>query len=137
MALLCSLAAATAAIGALLMPFPAQQHAPPAPAAATTELASVQDAPSDTEPAQGDVFGPAAEAAQLEEARGGTDTATTTNNMNVNGTVAGNTATNVITGTNTISAGAFTDASGIPMVIQNTGSNVLIQNATIINLRMQ
>ena len=70
----------------------------------------------------------------LEGQRGGTDTH---NDMNVNGSVANNTATNVVTGNNTIDAGSFANMSGIPVVIQNTGANVLIQSATIINLQFQ
>ena len=128
----CSLVAATAAAGALAVPLPAQHDALQVPC---PEPADGQETPPG--PAAGDIagFGIAAAPSQLDDARGGTDT--TTNTMNVNGTVGGNTATNVVTGTNTISAGAFTDAAGIPMVIQNTGSNVLIQNATIINVRME
>lgn len=31
---------------------------------------------------------------------------------------------------------AFNGAAGVPMVIQNTGNGVLIQNATIINVQL-
>ena len=65
----------------------------------------------------------------------GTDTVS--NDMRVNGTVSGNTTTEVVSGVNTISSGAFSNASGLPVAIQNSGSNVLIQNATIINIHMQ
>jgi hypothetical protein len=34
-----------------------------------------------------------------------------------------------------IAGGSFSNASGLPTVIQNTGANVLIQNATIVNVR--
>jgi len=51
--------------------------------------------------------------------------------------VANNSAFNVMTGSNSIADGSFTNSSGFPMVIQNSGSNVLIQNATIINLQYQ
>jgi hypothetical protein len=54
----------------------------------------------------------------------------------VRGTVENNSATNVVTGNNTISA-SFAGATGVPMVIQNTGNNVLIQNATIVNVQLQ
>ena len=56
--------------------------------------------------------------------------------MNLSGTTANNSATDVLTGTNTISAGAFANMSGLPVVIQNSGANVLIQNAVILNLQM-
>ena len=72
---------------------------------------------------------------RLADLRGGTDL--TVNDMRVNGATAGNTATNVQTGTNTITEGALAHMSGIPVVIQNTGANVLIQNALILNVTMR
>lgn len=80
-------------------------------------------------------MGPAMRADQLESYRGGTDIVS--NDMQLSGTVGRNSATNVNTGMNTISGGAFTNASGLPTVIQNTGANVLIQNATIVNVQMK
>jgi hypothetical protein len=66
--------------------------------------------------------------------RGGTEVVH--NEMTLAGTTAGNTAINVATGTNAISAGAFSSMSGLPVVIQNSGANVLIQNAVILNLQI-
>jgi hypothetical protein len=65
----------------------------------------------------------------------GTDTVS--NDMLLNGVVTENTTSHVVSGANTISSGAFSNASGLPVAIQNSGSNVLIQNATIINIQMQ
>lgn len=79
-------------------------------------------------------FGPAADLGKLEQSRGGAETK---NDMKLDGVVTGNTATNVSTGTNTIDSGAFSNMSGIPVVIQNSGANVLIQSATIINLQFK
>lgn len=62
---------------------------------------------------------------------------TVSNEMRLNGAVTENTTSNVVSGANTISSGAFSNASGLPVAIQNSGSNVLIQNATIINIQMQ
>jgi hypothetical protein len=70
----------------------------------------------------------------LDGQRGGTDVH---NTANIDGAVANNTATNVVTGNNTIDSGSFANMSGIPVVIQNSGANVLIQNATIINLQFK
>ena len=56
--------------------------------------------------------------------------------MKLNGVVADNRAINVTTGSNLVTEGAFTNASGLPMLIQNTGNNVLIQNATIVNVHV-
>ena len=56
------------------------------------------------------------------------------NLVDVDGSVDGNTAHHVNTGTNSIADGAFNNASGINTVIQNTGNNVLIQNAMIVTV---
>lgn len=80
-------------------------------------------------------FGMPVASNQLETYRGGFDQVK--NDMQLSGTVANNSAFNVMTGSNSIADGSFTNSSGFPMVIQNSGSNVLIQNATIINLQYQ
>lgn len=72
---------------------------------------------------------------QLDQLRGGTDTVS--NNANLNGVVTGNTAININTGSNIIDGGAFANSAGVPIVVQNSGSNVLIQNSTIINLQLK
>lgn len=74
------------------------------------------------------------QADKLADYRGGT--ALVSSDMQLSGTTANNTAVNVATGTNAISAGSFSNMSGLPIVIQNTGANVLIQNAVILNLQM-
>jgi hypothetical protein len=79
-------------------------------------------------------FGAPAALTQLEESRGGTDVH---NDMKLDGVVTGNSAVNVATGSNTIDSGAFANMSGIPVVIQNSGANVLIQSATIVNLQFK
>ena len=70
----------------------------------------------------------------LARLRGGSEWVSS--NIKLLGTTAGNTADHVITGSNAISAGSFTNLNGIPLVIQNTGANVLIQNAVILQLQM-
>jgi hypothetical protein len=72
--------------------------------------------------------------ATLAASRGGSDSHLDQNNSS--GTVQANVATNLTTGSNSISQGAFSNSSGIPMVIQNSGNNVLIQNSTILNLQL-
>jgi len=69
----------------------------------------------------------------LEAQRGGDDNVH--NVIEVTGDVSNNTAYNVATGANTIREGSFENASGINTVVQNTGANVLIQNATILNVQ--
>ncbi|MES1264531.1 MAG: hypothetical protein ABUU24_02630 [Variovorax sp.] len=66
--------------------------------------------------------------------RGGTQVVT--NDMTLAGTTAENTASHVNTGSNMIGSGAFSSMSGIPVVIQNSGANVLIQNALIVHMQM-
>jgi hypothetical protein len=41
------------------------------------------------------------------------------------------------TGSNYVSDGSFAGATGFATVVQNSGNNVLIQNATVINLKVQ
>ena len=71
----------------------------------------------------------------LDSARGGFEVVK--NDMLLSGSVADNTAAHVNSGRNFVGQGAFGNASGLPTVIQNSGSNVLIQNATIINVQFQ
>lgn len=70
----------------------------------------------------------------LARTRGGAEVVN--NDMTLRGVTANNSARNVTTGDNSISAGSFANMSGLPTVIQNSGANVLIQNATILNLQM-
>jgi hypothetical protein len=55
----------------------------------------------------------------------------------INGTVSNDSASQVVTGNNAITGDAFSSASGIPSVIQNSGNNVLIQNGVIVNVEMK
>jgi hypothetical protein len=86
-------------------------------------------------PRQDYAFGTPVEPTQLGSLRGGFDLVK--NDMQLSSTVAGNSAVNVVTGSNVIGDGAFANASGFPMVIQNSGSNVSIQNATIVNVQLK
>jgi hypothetical protein len=70
----------------------------------------------------------------LAEQRGGDDEFVH-NTIRVDGTVTDNSATNVVTGANSIADGSFANSSGIMSVVQNTGANVLIQSATIVNVQ--
>jgi hypothetical protein len=59
------------------------------------------------------------------------------NDMLLKGVVADNRASNLTTGSNTISDGSFSGLVGLPLVVQNSGNGVLIQNATIINVQVK
>jgi len=79
-----------------------------------------------------------AASARLAGQRGGADTLNSQSAQStLSATVSDNAARNVVTGNNVIDNGAFANMSGLPMVIQNTGANVLIQNSTVINLQMR
>jgi hypothetical protein len=72
----------------------------------------------------------------LNTQRGGDSHITTVVETTPDGTVTGNIAHRVRTGDNNISGGSFAGMVGIPMVVQNSGANVLIQNATTINVQL-
>lgn len=79
-------------------------------------------------------FGYPVSANALASHRGGDLTLTDTK---LSGVTSGNSADQVVTGTNGIGGGSFANLNGIPVVIQNTGANVLIQNAVVLNLQMK
>lgn len=70
--------------------------------------------------------------ARLQDMRGGEEERQSL--IVVDGKVDNNTADHVISGGNTITDTAFDSANGINTIIQNTGTNVLIQNAMIVNV---
>lgn len=78
-------------------------------------------------------FGPTIPDAELAAQRGGHISVTNTNNLNAK--LYENTAVSNVTGNNVISDGAFAGISGYATVVQNSGNNVIIQNATILNLQ--
>ena len=51
--------------------------------------------------------------------------------------VSDNHASNLTTGSNYVNDGSLAGASGFSTVVQNSGNNVLIQNATVINVKVQ
>jgi len=79
----------------------------------------------------------AVDADALAALRGGADQRNIANSNQLSGAVGDNSAANLVTGNNSIAGGSFANASGLPMVIQNSGNNVLIQNSTIVNVQLQ
>jgi hypothetical protein len=138
---------AVGAFATVLFAWPAlQAHAEPpgldaAMASARAAAGTVPDteATSAAQPAaRATLFGGVAKAvsvSKLDDIRGGAEV--TVNDMRLHGTVADNAAVNVLSGANHISEGAFANAAGIPTAIQNSGANVLIQNATIVNVQFK
>jgi hypothetical protein len=107
-------------------------HEAAAPVKAHDHVGTADDVPtSSRDPLTAAVIDDAA----LSNARGGADTHLNQNTST--GAVTGNVASQLNTGSNTISDGSFANTSGIPIVIQNSGNNVLIQNSTILNLQLE
>ena len=113
----------------LALPVAAEPTTPGAPAVMPPSVAG-QPTPA-APPASPAV----ASAEVLGSARGGSDAIAS--DTRVQGGVNGNAATNVNSGANLIQSGSFANSAGIPVVIQNSGANVLIQNATVINLQFK
>jgi hypothetical protein len=115
---------------ALAMIFPATHSAlqqpivTPAPAA--DEGAGVQQSSAIT------TIGQAIDVNELDELRGGDDV---DNTVTIDGRVDNNTADRIVSGSNVIQDGAFANANGISTVIQNSGSNVLIQNGMVVTVQ--
>ena len=110
----------------------------PAPAVdATPSIASPApySAPSESATVRRNPFGSKPMAAAALAARRGGDRVF--NDAQLKGVVADNQAINVSTGMNVISDGAFAGSAGLSTVIQNSGNNVLIQNATIVNIQLK
>jgi hypothetical protein len=59
------------------------------------------------------------------------------NTISMQGTAEHVSVNNSITGGNNIGGGSFAGAHGFPIVIQNSGNGVLIQNATILNVTVK
>jgi hypothetical protein len=96
-------------------------------------LASERSVPSTRDEHAMSDMGVPVDAGALEQLRGGDGTVD--NDVLMDGTVGGNTADYIVSGANAISDGSFASANGINTVIQNTGSNVLIQNGMVVNVQ--
>jgi hypothetical protein len=66
-----------------------------------------------------------------------TDTRLELNLQETTAAVEDNLAIHTISGRNVITEGAFANASGLPIAIQNSGNNNVIQNSVILNLKVQ
>lgn len=59
------------------------------------------------------------------------------NIANLHAKLSQNKALDNVSGDNYVGQSAFANANGFDAVIQNSGNNVIIQNSTIVNLKMQ
>ncbi len=104
-------------------------------------LVPLHSSAEETNPATlrtGDIFGAVAVDSQdLAISRGGAELDLTLGEAKALGAVDGNSASHLRTGNNYISDGSLAGAAGLSTVVQISGNNVLIQNATVINLRVQ
>lgn len=91
-----------------------------------------QDGPPIMDGTNSDILGAPVAQSVLAENRGGYGI--TFNEQNLVADLKGNMAVNNVNGGNSITNGAFAGAHGVPTVIQNSGNNVIIQNATILNV---
>lgn len=73
---------------------------------------------------------------ELAAQRGGQDDAQLSD-MRSSASIANTSVRNVSTGNNTITDGSLVNAPGMPIVVQNSGNNVVIQNSTILNLQLK
>jgi hypothetical protein len=73
-------------------------------------------------------------AAEALEAQRGGESRYEFNFQEVTATMEKTAAVGSNNGANSISGGAFGGASGFPVAVQNSGNNVIVQNAFIINL---
>lgn len=85
-------------------------------------------------PAVANDLGESVDSATLADLSGGT---LVQQNTALNGTVSDNSADHVITGDNIITGGSAAGATGFPTFIQNSGNNVLIQNATVLSVEFK
>ncbi|MET0937215.1 MAG: hypothetical protein ABWX83_14565 [Luteibacter sp.] len=81
-------------------------------------------------------FGQPTPVDQLKDMSGGSSTTNNVTEQTLTGTMSETEAKHNVSGGNLISDNALTGASGLPTVIQNSGNNVLIQNATTVIVRM-
>lgn len=81
-------------------------------------------------------FGVATPVDALKDMSGGTNITNNINQQTLNGTMSDTEARDTVSGGNVVSGSAFGNSAGLPTVIQNSGNNVLIQNSTIVNVRM-
>ena len=79
-------------------------------------------------------LGQAVDGTTLSNSSGGTSVA---QNTTLTGTLSNDSANHIASGDNVIAGNALAGEAGIPVVIQNSGSNVLIQNATVLNVEFK
>lgn len=100
-----------------------------------TESGSAYAGESQASPVPMPGFGRIIDTEVLETQRGGSDLHLS--EIHAAGSVSEVQAHDLVTGHNIVSDNALAGAAGLPMVIQNSGNGVLIQNAVILNVQVQ
>lgn len=100
----------------------------------STVQAAQQDAPSSIGPKTLKAFGAPVSDHALSTYRGGH--LLQISKAELSAELNNNNAFFTTSGSNTISGNAFRGASGIPTVVQNSGNNVIIQSATVLNVQV-
>jgi hypothetical protein len=59
------------------------------------------------------------------------------NEQDLSARMSNTSASRLTTGSNIITDGSFANSNGLPIVIQNSGNGVIIQNSTILNLNLR
>ncbi|KAB7624392.1 hypothetical protein [Alkalilimnicola sp. S0819] len=91
-----------------------------------------------TPPTDGVALGQAVADSELNHSRGRTSLhRVELSEISESAVLSGNSAAGARTGANTVLRGAFAGMNGVNSVIQNSGNNVIIQDATIVNVHMQ
>lgn len=121
-------------LGAMFAPWSLAAENPAAPVTLSQPSAAPMRSTAGIPAGRVDGLGPRVDAATLGRLSGGTEVS---QEMTLTGTVGNNQIDHAVSGSNVISSGSFDGATGLPMVIQNTGNGVLIQNATIISVKLQ
>lgn len=93
-----------------------------------------EDTPAPNQPAPAALGAAAVPDSELSNYRGGAEI---TNINDLNAGLYNNNALDSVTGGNFVTDGALAGSSGFSTLIQNSGNNVLIQNAMILNLQVQ
>lgn len=122
----CRSASAVVGMACALGAFAAKPVPPSRTAAAPVDKATVTPAVAG--------FGSGVDSSVLASLSGGSNVS---ERITITGNVSNTSTENVSTGMNWIGGGSFGNAAGLPIVIQNSGNSVLIQNATVVNVQMQ
>lgn len=126
-----ALAATLVVLEAAAMPDPAQAAAALAADVALQSVAGSSGSAERQTPQRPVFAARALSANDLGKSRGGNAASDTV------GSLRNTTATNVESGSNAVRDGSFANAAGLTTVIQNSGSNVLIQNSTTVNVQFR